>query len=334
MRKRILILLVATLSSWVEGWTTTPTIEMPTEVENSAPYYHLVQLSPIPGLFSDCELAESEIPKYWAGTPERVSFKQIYLTPSHLSEFGVRYRLSVRITIDCDTILGFAQLNDRWADYKARIAWFESRLAVHRLLQVVRPVEINYDHTRFYSDGRTRSRFSYDTESSSFTYLLFRDPELIQSRDLFLPILDSLPWVKELVSKGGIGIIRLVNGKVTIGRDAECPSCDVNAVFDVVSSRLMSFDLSENQSWENFPMIKYVRQVVEGRLVGDSLASCKIGTGHGHTYIMLDRGFVDETWTVQVAIRCQERPNLRDVCFRVLPDSSVERFHVCWNNEP
>jgi len=277
MIRLIVAIIVLLLVALGDVWSTPPAVEHPLDVENPSCYHELVNASPIPGLFTGCTLVETGNPKYWKGRPERVFFKQVYVTPAEYSVFGVHYRLQVNIEIDHDTLSGFAKLEARWAGYKESISNFEKYPAVCRFLEVIDPSEMNFNGTQFYCDMFSKNQISFNLDSGSFYFLILQQPELIQSVSLFLPMLDSMDWFYEFREEVGIGRVLLENGKVTISQDQMCPTCKNRVTFLYSNSRLVSFALSGNQEWEAFPMVAYVKQVVQKRLKGDTLGSCMVG---------------------------------------------------------
>ncbi len=338
MIRLIVILVILTLVSAVEGWSTQPTFESPLKVDNPSHYQTLVSTSSVPKLFAGCSLAEPGDPEYWRGRPERVFFRQVYLTPSDLSEFGLPYHLHVEIEVDHDTIVASSRFKEQWADYAKCISRFERHSAVRRYLEVVRPRDLTFNGKQFYTDAFRENRMSFHLDSASFYFLQFTHQELVSSVCLFLPELDSMAWFHKFRAEVGVGSVWLENDKVTISQSQDCATCISNVTFLHSNSRLLSLELSADQSWVAFPQVGYARRIVEKHLGGDSLRMCAVGSGNGHAYFLLKRDFVwrdfvGDTWHVRVAIRCQERPRHRDVCFRILPDSSIDRFRVCFDDE-
>lgn len=337
MIRLIVTVMVLMLVPTGEGWSSQPTVEPLFDVEDPSHYHEIVSTSAIPGLLASCTLADPGKPKYMKGKPERIFFRQVYLTSASHSEFGVRYRLQVKVEVNHDTISGLGQLEKLWADYKKNIAIYENHPAVRRFLKIMEPNEMNFNGAQFYGDKFSENQISFHLDSASFYFLFFRKPELIQSVAQFIPSLDSMNWFQEFRDEVGIGSVQLKNGKVTISQDQRCPTCLNHVTFLESNSRLVSFALSANQSWKEFPMVSFAREVVQARLEGDSLGSCTIGSGNSHAYLMLShnviwRERIEDIWRVRVALQCQPRIHWRDVCFRILPDSTIDRFRVCYDN--
>jgi len=332
MRKQIPILITLIFLSLGGVWSKQPRMPRLLDAGNPSHYHQLVGASIIPELFKGCLLLDSGAPKYLESKPERIYLRQAYIVPYYFSHYEVSYRMNVAITIDSDTIMGITELSATWGNYTQRIAKFENNPVVKKFLQVVKPSAMNFNGTQFYSDGSTLSRAGFNIDTGNFYFLLFKHSELIQSINVFLPKLDSLAWFREFQSKCGIGRLYLENDKLRISQSRDCPTCINNVLFHYSTSRFLEINVGTNQSWEHFPMVQFVLQAVEDRLVGNTLESCKVGSGRNHVYLELDRYIADDNWYVRVAINCRESPKHRDLCFRIKADSTIDRFRVCFQS--
>ena len=335
MLKHIILLLILTIAMWSEVWSTPPkipTIEPFLDAHNPTHYHQIVSSSVIPDLFQGCLLVDSGVPKHRASSPEMIYLNQIYLKPSPHSDFGLSYNLIVAITINCDTIMGISELSEIWRNYTERITKFENIPYIKRFLQVERPEKLNCDGSHIHTKGDGFNKMHFNLNSESFSLLLLKQRELIQDISLFLPKLDSLAWFSEFQSKIDIGRVHIDYDKLRISQSQNSPTVPNNILLHISKSRLLEINLSSNYTWENFPMVRYALQTVENRLVGDTLGLCEIKSGLGHVYFKLKRSSHTNEWHTRVAIHCQESPKRRAVCFRIKPDSTVDRFRVCYQS--
>jgi len=324
MQKQIPILILLILLSWARVWSTQPKRPRLLDAGNPSHYHQLVDASIIPELFKGCLLLDSGEPKYFESNPERIYLRRIYIVPFYLSHLEISYRMNVSITFDRDTIVGISELYETWGNYTQRIAEYENNPAVKKFLQVVNPSVINFNGTKFYSDGSTLSRAGFNIDSGKFYFLLFKHDELIKYINLYLPTSDSLAWIGEFQSKLGIGRLYFENGKLSISQSRICPVCSSNVLYNYSNSYMMKVNLSTDQTWEHFPEVRHALQVVENQIATNTLKPCKTEPGYKLVFIRMTHYFPDDIWRAKVAIKCRGSSIPKEVSIRFQADSTID----------
>jgi hypothetical protein len=242
--------------------------------------------------------------------------------------YGIRYRMKVRITFYHDTLNGLPLINETWVDIKNNISRFENQTAVQTFLSVVKPEELNFSGSHVYSERIGPSRMGFQIESASFHFLHLKQQETIKHIREFLPKLKSSEWLNEFETKIGIGELYFSKDAVRFCEDASRLNLSNNVVYDYYKQQFISISLSDTISWVAFPMVNYAQEVVEKRLVSDSLACCSIGSLHRHTVFNLTTIPSLRTWQVRIILTCQKQTRPRTANFRILPDSTIDQFSI------